>query len=94
MLWFCILITSGLGCFKNKGKHLEMLSCLKSEGGCPKYFAGFRTMGSGVRVSFSVLKLDRQTEAIGMYQKCGYTVIDNEPYLGLKNSTCGNKFKE
>jgi ribosomal protein S18 acetylase RimI-like enzyme len=48
----------------------------------------FRTMGSGVRFSFSVLEtLDRQTEAIGMYQKCGYTVIDNyEPYLGLKNS--------
>jgi ribosomal protein S18 acetylase RimI-like enzyme len=47
--------------------------------------------------SFSVLEtLDRQTEAIGMYQKCGYTVIDNyEPYLGLKNSiACGNKFKE
>jgi hypothetical protein len=41
-------------------------------------------MGSGVRVFFSVLEtLDRQTEAIGMYQKCGYTVIDNyEPYLG------------
>jgi hypothetical protein len=59
----------------------------------PKYFAGFRTMGSGVRVSFSVLEtLDRQTEAIGMYQKCGYTVIDNyEPYLGLKNSICMRK---
>jgi hypothetical protein len=49
-------------------------------------------MGSGVRVSFSVLEtLDRQTEAIGMYQKCGYTVIDNEPYLGLKNSICMRK---
>jgi hypothetical protein len=47
--------------------------------------------------SFSVLEtLDRQTEAIGMYQKCGYTVIDNyEPYLGLKKVfACGNKFKE
>jgi hypothetical protein len=54
-------------------------------------------MGSGVRVFlFSLETLDRQTEAIGMYQKCGYTVIDNyEPYLGLKNSiACGNKFKE
>jgi hypothetical protein len=44
----------------------------------------------------SVLEtLDRQTEAIGMYQKCGYTVIDNyEPYLGLIVFACGNKFKE
>jgi hypothetical protein len=33
--------------------------------------------GSGVRVFlFSFETLDRQTEA-GMYQKCGYTVIDN-----------------
>jgi hypothetical protein len=50
-------------------------------------------MGSGVRVFlFSFETLDRQTEAIGMYQKCGYTVIDNyEPYLGLKNSICMRK---
>jgi hypothetical protein len=60
---------------------------------CPKYFAGFRTMGVESGFSFSVLEtLDRQTEAIGMYQKCGYTVIDNyEPYLGLKNSICMRK---
>jgi hypothetical protein len=54
-------------------------------------------MGVESGFSFSVLEtLDRQTEAIGMYQKCGYTVIDNyEPYLGLKIVfACGNKFKE
>jgi GNAT superfamily N-acetyltransferase len=46
--------------------------------------------GSGV-IFLSVLEtLDRQTEAIGMYQKCGYTVIDNS-LLGFKNSICMRK---
>jgi hypothetical protein len=39
---------------------------------CPKYLQDLEQWG-GVRFSFSVLEtLDRQTEAIGMYQKCGY----------------------
>jgi GNAT superfamily N-acetyltransferase len=77
MLWFCILITSrGCGCFKNKEKtplkRMFVLPEVRGRG-FAQSICGFRTMGSGVRVSFSVLEtLDRQTEAIGMYQKCGY----------------------
>jgi hypothetical protein len=66
-------------------RHLEIkrMFVLQVRGrGLPKVFCGLNNgMESGF--SFSVLEtLDRQTEAIGMYQKCGYTVIDNyEPYL-------------
>jgi GNAT superfamily N-acetyltransferase len=36
--------------------------------------------------------LYKQKEAIGLYQKVGYVIIDNyEPYVGLKNSICMRK---
>ena len=36
--------------------------------------------------------LHKQQEAIGLYQKVGYSIIDNyEPYLGLKDSICMQK---
>lgn len=43
--------------------------------------------------SFSVLEtLDKQNQAIGLYQKVGYTIVDNyEPYVGLENSICMKK---
>ncbi len=43
--------------------------------------------------SFSVLEtLYKQEAAIGMYQKAGYTIIENyPPYEGLKNSICMKK---
>lgn len=43
--------------------------------------------------SFSVLEtLYKQKEAIGLYQKVGYTIVDNyEPYVGLENSICMKK---
>jgi GNAT superfamily N-acetyltransferase len=43
--------------------------------------------------SFSVLEtLYKQKEAIGLYQKVGYCIIDNyEPYVGLANSVCMKK---
>lgn len=43
--------------------------------------------------SFSVLEtLYKQKEAIGLYQKVGYTIVDNyEPYVGLQNSICMKK---
>jgi hypothetical protein len=49
------------GCFKNKGKDTleikRMFVLPEVRGrGLPKVFCGIRTMGSGVRVSFSVLK--------------------------------------
>ena len=43
--------------------------------------------------SFSVLEtLYKQKEAIALYQKMGYTIVDNyEPYVGLENSICMRK---
>ena len=43
--------------------------------------------------SFSVLEtLYKQEAAIGMYQKAGYTIIENyPPYEGLRNSICMKK---
>ncbi|MES2806540.1 MAG: GNAT family N-acetyltransferase [Bacteroidota bacterium] len=43
--------------------------------------------------SFSVLEtLYKQKEAIALYQKTGYSIVDNyEPYVGLKNSICMRK---
>ena len=43
--------------------------------------------------SLSVLEtLYKQKEAIALYQKTGYTIVDNyEPYVGLENSICMRK---
>lgn len=43
--------------------------------------------------SFSVLEtLNKQKEAITLYQKTGYNIVDNyEPYVGLENSICMRK---
>jgi GNAT superfamily N-acetyltransferase len=36
--------------------------------------------------------LYKQIEAIGLYQKMGFTIVDNyEPYVGLSNSICMSK---
>lgn len=46
-------------------------------------------------LGFSVCVLEtlyKQKEAIGLYQKVGYTIVDNyPPYVGLKNSICMKK---
>ena len=43
--------------------------------------------------SFSILEtLYKQQEAISLYQKVGYTIVNNyEPYIGLDNSICMRK---
>ncbi|MGZ9735299.1 GNAT family N-acetyltransferase [Flavobacterium sp. GNP002] len=43
--------------------------------------------------SFSVLEtLYKQKEAIALYQKTGYSIVDNyKPYVGLENSICMRK---
>lgn len=43
--------------------------------------------------SLSVLEtLYKQKEAIALYQKTGYAIVDNyEPYVGLENSICMQK---
>ena len=47
----------------------------------------------GLGYSSSVLEtLYRQKEAIGLYQKTGYNIVDNyAPYVGLENSICMRK---
>ncbi|MFH6998975.1 GNAT family N-acetyltransferase [Flavobacterium sp. FlaQc-57] len=44
---------------------------------------------------FEVLILEtlyKQIEAIGLYQKVGFEIVENyEPYVGLKNSVCMSK---
>ncbi|MFB0911189.1 MAG: GNAT family N-acetyltransferase [Flavobacterium sp.] len=87
------------GCFKNKGKdtleikRMFVLPEFRGRGFAQSILQELELWGVESGFSFSVLEtLDRQTEAIGMYRKCGYTVIDNyEPYLGLKNSICMRK---
>ncbi|TDE42487.1 GNAT family N-acetyltransferase [Flavobacterium rhamnosiphilum] len=43
--------------------------------------------------SFSVLEtLHKQKEAIALYEKAGYSIVENyEPYVGLENSICMRK---
>ncbi|OAB27668.1 Ribosomal protein S18 acetylase RimI [Flavobacterium fryxellicola] len=43
--------------------------------------------------TFSVLEtLSKQKEAIALYQKSGYEIVENyEPYVGLSNSICMRK---
>ena len=43
--------------------------------------------------SYSILEtLYKQEEAIALYQKVGYSIVDNyEPYIGLMNSVCMRK---
>lgn len=47
----------------------------------------------GLGFSVSVLEtLNKQKEAIALYQKTGYSIVDNyEPYVGFENSICMKK---
>jgi GNAT superfamily N-acetyltransferase len=50
-------------------------------------------LGKDQEFSISVLEtLYKQNEAISLYQKVGYSIVDNyEPYVGLQNSICMRK---
>jgi GNAT superfamily N-acetyltransferase len=50
-------------------------------------------LGKDQEFSISVLEtLFKQKEAISLYQKVGYSIVDNyEPYVGLQNSICMRK---
>jgi hypothetical protein len=77
MLWFCILITRPWLVDVSRIKdnlEIKRMFVLPEVRGRVKVFE----MNNGVRVFlFSFGTQIAETEAIGMYQKCGYTVIDN-----------------
>lgn len=87
------------GCFKKKGKNaIEIKRMFVSPEARGKGFAQnilqeLERLAVESGFSFSVLEtLDKQIEAISMYQKCGYSIVDNyEPYVGLKSSICMQK---
>ena len=84
------------GCFKRKNqntieiKRMFVLPEARGKGFAQRILRELELLGVESGFSFSVLEtLYKQTEAISMYQKCGYTIVDNyEPYVGLTNSIC------
>ncbi|CAM2932454.1 GNAT family N-acetyltransferase [Flavobacterium frigoris] len=87
------------GCFKKKNentieiKRMFVLPEARGKGFSQNILRELELLGVELGFSFSVLEtLYKQTEAIGMYEKCGYAIVDNyEPYVGLKNSICMRK---
>jgi GNAT superfamily N-acetyltransferase len=87
------------GCFKKKGKdaieikRMFVLPEARGNGFAQNILKELEQWGVELGFSFSVLEtLYKQTEAIGMYQKCDYAIVENyEPYVGLKNSICMRK---
>ncbi len=84
------------GCFKRKNqntieiKRMFVLPEARGKGFAQRILHELELLGVELGFSFSVLEtLYKQTEAISMYQKCGYAIVDNyEPYVGLTNSIC------
>jgi len=89
----------GCGCFKKYDKNTIEIK---------RMFVSIEARGMGVaqtilnelegwahdlKYSFSVLEtLYKQKEAIALYQKTGYGIVDNyDPYIGLENSICMRK---
>lgn len=87
------------GCFKKKNentieiKRMFVLPEARGKGFAQNILRELELLALESGFSFSVLEtLYKQTEAIGMYQKCGYAIVENyEPYVGLKNSICMRK---
>jgi GNAT superfamily N-acetyltransferase len=87
------------GCYKKMGKdaieikRMFVLPEARGKGFAQSILQELEQWGVEAGFSFSVLEtLYKQIEAIGMYQKCGYAIVDNyDPYVGLKNSICMRK---
>ncbi|MFE3872056.1 GNAT family N-acetyltransferase [Flavobacterium sp. ZS1P70] len=87
------------GCFKKYDKNTIELKRMfvspeaRGLGLAKKIILELELWAHKLGFSCSVLEtLCKQNEAIGLYQKMGYTIIDNyEPYIGLKNSICMQK---
>ncbi|MBF2709717.1 GNAT family N-acetyltransferase [Flavobacterium soyangense] len=87
------------GCFKKYDKNTieikRMFVSLETRGMgfAQKILQELELWAAELGYSLSVLEtLHKQKEAIGLYQKVGYSIIDNyEPYIGLKDSICMKK---
>jgi len=87
------------GCFKKYDKNTIELKRMfvsseaRGMGLAKKIIQELELWAHELGFSSSVLEtLYKQKEAIGLYQKVGYTIVDNyAPYVGLENSICMNK---
>lgn len=89
----------GCGCFKKYDKNTIEIKRMfvspevRGMGLAQTILRELELWAKDLGYSFSVLEtLYKQKEAIALYQKTGYNIVDNyEPYVGLKNSICMRK---
>ncbi|WP_269223842.1 GNAT family N-acetyltransferase [Flavobacterium sp. IMCC34518] len=87
------------GCFKKYDhntieiKRMFVASEARGLGLAQKVLQKLELWAKQLDFSVSILEtLYKQQEAISLYQKVGYTIVDNyEPYVGLENSICMRK---
>jgi len=87
------------GCFKKYEKNTIELKRMfvspeaRGMGLAKKIIQELELWADDLGFSFSVLEtLYKQKEAISLYLKVGYSIVDNyEPYVGLENSICMKK---
>lgn len=87
------------GCFKKYDKNTIELKRMfvspeaRGIGFAKKIIQELEVWAHDLGFSFSVLEtLYKQKEAISLYQKVGYSVVDNYgPYIGVENSICMQK---
>lgn len=89
----------GCGCFKKYDKNTIEIKRMfvspevRGMGLAQTILLELEGWAGNLGYSFSVLEtLYKQKEAIALYQKTGYYIVDNyEPYVGLENSICMRK---
>jgi GNAT superfamily N-acetyltransferase len=87
------------GCFKEYDKNtveikrMFVLPEARGMGFAKRILEELEILASQKEYSYSILEtLNKQEEAIALYQKVGYVIIDNyEPYIGLERSVCLKK---
>jgi GNAT superfamily N-acetyltransferase len=87
------------GCFKKYDKNtieikrMFVSSEARGLGLAKRILQELEFWGHELGFEISVLEtLYKQKEAISLYQKVGYSIVDNyEPYIGLENSICMQK---
>ncbi|TDE29223.1 MULTISPECIES: GNAT family N-acetyltransferase [Flavobacterium] len=87
------------GCFKKYDKNVIEIKRMfvspeaRGMGLAQKILRELELWAHDLGYSFSVLEtLHKQKEAIALYQKTGYSIVDNyEPYVGFENSICMRK---
>jgi GNAT superfamily N-acetyltransferase len=87
------------GCFKKYDKNTIEIKRMfvspevRGMGLAQQILQQLELWASELGYSLSILEtLYKQKEAIGLYQKVGYSIVDNyEPYVGLKDSICMRK---